>query len=179
MNHFASLDGLRGIAVLFVLISHLSNNQLLLLPYVNFGGSGKYGVYLFFVLSSYLLDRQIAKAMLLEKATARFWINYFFRRFLRIYPLYLLVLVINYTMSENGNALFIDLSSTELWQHIILQEGYSVFWSIPVEFKYYFFSPLVMLAFNHLLKRKYLCYSDCLHYLWLLQYYLLIPKRSA
>jgi hypothetical protein len=52
---FGSLDGLRGIAVLFVVLSHLSNAGFNLTPVLNFAGSGKYGVFLFFVLSAFLL----------------------------------------------------------------------------------------------------------------------------
>jgi len=62
-NRLAALDGLRGVAVLFVLLSHTSPYFPSIHPAFNFKGAGKYGVYLFFLLSAYLLDRQIALAM--------------------------------------------------------------------------------------------------------------------
>ena len=46
---FDSLDGLRGVAVLFVVLSHLSNIGANLTPMLDFGGTGKYGVFLFFL----------------------------------------------------------------------------------------------------------------------------------
>ena len=45
-----ALDGLRGLAVLIVFLSHTSNDGVFLLPSANFSGIGKSGVFLFFVL---------------------------------------------------------------------------------------------------------------------------------
>ena len=53
-----SLDGLRGLAVLLVLVSHASNIGVWLGPWFDCRGVGRYGVFLFFVLSAYLLTRQ-------------------------------------------------------------------------------------------------------------------------
>ncbi len=54
MNHNRQLDGLRGIAVLFVWMSH-SSGRGQALGWLNLHGVGRLGVYLFFVLSAYLL----------------------------------------------------------------------------------------------------------------------------
>ena len=54
-RHLDALDGLRGLAVLVVIGSHLSNVGML--PRPGLSGTGKSGVYLFFVLSAYLLTR--------------------------------------------------------------------------------------------------------------------------
>ena len=53
------LDGVRGLAVLLVILSHLANKDILLFEGLKYSGngSGKVGVYLFFVLSSFLLTR--------------------------------------------------------------------------------------------------------------------------
>jgi len=153
--HFKYLDGLRGFAVLIVMLSHSSNYAFYFLG-MNFSGTGKSGVYLFFILSSYLLDRQIALGFVKKKLSVAFWLNYFFRRFLRIYPLFVIALVLNlgiftflgldYSMSIKGGREFL--------RHLFLLEGKSVFWSIPVEFKYYFLSPLIMLILFYVLRWK-------------------------
>ena len=83
LNHVKSLDGLRGVAVLMVLLSHSSNQELYLFG-MDFKGIGSFGVYLFFILSSYLLDRQIAQNLLKHKTNKGYWMNYALRRFLRI-----------------------------------------------------------------------------------------------
>src|SRR6218665_2303652 len=55
LNRQSSLDGIRGTAALIVLLSHTSLAGQTLAPWLNFGGTGHVGVYLFFVLSAYLV----------------------------------------------------------------------------------------------------------------------------
>ena len=54
-----ALDGLRGVAVLLVLLAHSSNVGLRLHPALDLSGCGRMGVFLFFVLSAYLLTGQL------------------------------------------------------------------------------------------------------------------------
>jgi peptidoglycan/LPS O-acetylase OafA/YrhL len=151
-DHFKALDGLRGVAVLLVILSHASLHKVYLFPGADFSGMGKPGVFLFFVLSAYLLDRQIIVGFVNGKANAKFWANYFLRRFLRIFPLYLIALLVFYGCFKFGvKASWIDSVST-IWKHLTLQEGRGIFWSIAVEFKYYFISPLIMAFCNYVLK---------------------------
>lgn len=142
-EHFKALDGLRGVAVLFVLFSHSSNANIFIHEFLNFQKIGKVGVYLFFMLSAYLLDRQIAQAFLKNKATKKYWRNYLLRRFLRIYPLFFIALISYGLLTLLGFKTVID-NINDVPEHLFLQKGESVFWSIPVEFKYYFISPLIM-----------------------------------
>jgi peptidoglycan/LPS O-acetylase OafA/YrhL len=141
--HLKALDGLRGLAVLIVLLSHSANAGLFFHEYLNFSQIGKIGVYLFFVLSAYLLDRQIALAFFNHTATLPYWKNYFLRRFLRIYPLYLIALFIYGLFTLLGIETKIN-RLIDLPLHMLLLKGKDVFWSIPVEFKYYFLSPVLM-----------------------------------
>ncbi|HYD90873.1 MAG TPA: acyltransferase, partial [Flavobacterium sp.] len=144
-DHVPALDGLRGIAVLLVLLSHTSNNNFYFHEALAFNGIGKGGVYLFYVLSAFLLDRQIAAAMLKQSADTFFWKRYFIRRFLRIYPLFIFSLVLFWALAQFGIPTTIMRSEDILW-HALLLKGMGVFWSIPVEFKYYLISPLIMIA---------------------------------
>ena len=50
-----ALDGLRGMAALIVVFAHSSNIGLHLLPGLTAEGMGKSGVFMFFLLSAYLL----------------------------------------------------------------------------------------------------------------------------
>lgn len=150
-EHFKALDGLRGLAVLIVLLSHASNLGFMFADFLNFQKIGKIGVYLFFVLSAYLLDRQIAIAFITRQAGRLFWKNYFLRRFLRIYPLYTVSLLFFLAITWIGFPTVIQTFEDVAW-HMMLLRGESIFWSIPVEFKYYFFSPLVMFVCHRYLK---------------------------
>ena len=134
-EHVKSLDGLRGIAVILVLLSHASNNNILFHPALAFNGIGKGGVYLFFILSAYLLDRQIGNAMMHQQADTWFWKRSFIRRFLRIYPLFLIALAFYWGITTAGLETVIT-NGTQFVHHMLMMDGRSVFWSIPVEFKY-------------------------------------------
>lgn len=129
----APLHGLRGMAVLFVLVSHFSNSGLYLLP-VNLGGLGKVGVWLFFSLSAYLLTRQLVLELMRSAQRLVSIRDYLIKRFFRIYPLYVLLLLVN---------LAGDIDLAGLLRHLLLQEGRGELWAIPVEFKYYMVMPLI------------------------------------
>lgn len=146
-GHLDALDGLRGVAVLIVIASHLSNFGMGLLP-VSMGGAGKSGVYLFYVLSAFLL----ARLMLLRGArdgygNGRMWADYALRRVLRIWPLFLVVLLLSWALTIAGvGAWHYQINTASLLRHLTLREGQSVLWSIPVEFTFYLWLPLLVLA---------------------------------
>lgn len=148
-QHLGSLDGLRGLAVLIVIASHLAHAGLDLVPGLRLIGIGKSGVYLFFVLSAFLLTRALLERTPAGFADARLWGNYALRRVLRIWPLYLVVLLLSWTLTVAGvDAWHYRIDSIALLRHLGLQEGQSVLWSIPVEFKFYVWLPLLALALS-------------------------------
>jgi len=150
-SHFQALDGLRGIAVLIVLLSHSSNANLFFHRMLNFQKIGKVGVYLFFVLSAYLLDRQIAIVFKSGNSSVLYWKNYVLRRFLRIFPLFIIALILYWCSTLLGIRTVIDKFS-DIPAHILLNKGEGLFWSIPVEFKYYILSPFLMWFCHRVLK---------------------------
>ena len=157
-----SLDGLRGLAILLVFLSHTSNEEVYFLPFANLSGVGKSGVFLFFVLSSFLLTLQFIRN--LEKGiNINYLINYFFRRFWRIYPIYILFLSFALITSltlwkilnwEQPSGIPFILSISEFYQQLILAEGRGVTWSILVEFRYYFILPVIALTYFVIFKNK-------------------------
>lgn len=157
-----ALDGLRGLAVLLVFLSHTSNGGVFLLPFANFAGVGKSGVMLFFVLSAFLLTYPFVTRGR-DALDRRFLLNYFLRRFLRIYPLYvvylLLALVTTFglwrlTGASKPVGLPFTLSGQGFVDHLTLQEGLGVTWSIVVEFRYYFVLPIVALVYSLILGNR-------------------------
>ena len=150
-DHHKPLDGLRGLAVLMVVFGHGANHGLGPFGPDSMMIRGKLGVYLFFVLSAYLLDRQIIKMFQQGRAQWDYWRYYFSRRVLRIFPLFYLALVVFRVANAAGLKVVIH-SWGQLWEHLALQRGDHIFWSIPVEFKYYLISPILLYFFHRVLR---------------------------
>ncbi|MDH4319717.1 MAG: acyltransferase [Desulfobulbaceae bacterium] len=146
-RHDSALDGARGLAVLMVVFSHASKLGIPTDSILNLRGTGRYGVFLFFVLSSFLLTRQIMVATKRELRSFTYWLNYGFRRFLRIFPAFSMSLVLYIFFYKGGVGKF-PATADDLVSHLMLQEGMAVFWTIPVEFKYYMLLPAVALIFR-------------------------------
>lgn len=93
--HVPALDGLRGIAILLVLFHHLTiaraatpgEDRLFTLLHMGWAG-----VDLFFVLSGFL----ITGILLDSRDNPRYFLNFYARRTLRIFPLYYLIILISY-----------------------------------------------------------------------------------
>lgn len=153
-GHVDALDGLRGLAVLIVIASHLGNAGMGLLP-LPLGGTGKSGVYLFYVLSAFLLMRlMLLRGARVGYGNARMWADYALRRVLRIWPLYLFVLLLSWVLTTRGiGGWHFRIDTAALLRHLALREGQSVLWSIPVEFKFYLCLPVLVLSAAYLRRR--------------------------
>jgi peptidoglycan/LPS O-acetylase OafA/YrhL len=86
-KHLRALDGIRGIAIILVLLCH-SSALLQDFPYAQLLTYGNYGVDLFFVLSGFL----ITSILLRQKGQVNYYRNFYLRRALRIWPIYFLFL---------------------------------------------------------------------------------------
>jgi peptidoglycan/LPS O-acetylase OafA/YrhL len=160
-----TLDGLRGVAILLVLLSHLtlysemSATTLLDRAYQRATLAGWVGVDLFFVLSGFLIT-----GILLDlKGNSRFFRTFYARRVLRIFPLYYAFLAIFYLVLPQllspGDQVR-RLLTDQKWYWLYLQnlqiarDGWPVpkylvqFWSLAVEEQFYLIWPLVVLKFG-------------------------------
>lgn len=144
-NKIDSLNGIRGFAVLLVLLSHASNEGLNIHPFLNFSGAGRYGVFLFFVLSAFLLTRQFLDVKPENSEIRTFVTHYFLRRFLRIFPLFTAALMIYFLLHKIGLSIY-PVDGAMFLKSLFLLDAEGIFWTIPVEFQYYFLLPLVALA---------------------------------
>ncbi len=143
---FDTLDGLRGVAVLTVFLSHTSGAEQRVTPWTNFHGTGHLGVYLFFVLSGFLLGYSLLHRPI---HFGRFYL----RRFFRIAPLYYTVVTAVFwvqqaTKHKDKNALFISDKWHGYYAHLLFYQGDSVFWSVAAEFEFYFVLPFLVLFLN-------------------------------
>ena len=89
LQRIPELDGLRGLAIALVLLFHCRDafESVGLGPVVAWGWSG---VDLFFVLSGFLITRLLIEA----RPGPRYFVNFYARRALRIWPVYFLLLVV-------------------------------------------------------------------------------------
>ncbi len=150
---FDPLDGLRGLAAMLVVFAHMSRGGVHLHPSLNFVEFGKPGVFLFFVLSSFLLTQQLVGRPGAELLSPRAWSLYFTRRLLRIYPLFTVALLAGLSTPFMTKALF-GPRPVSFLEHLTLQQGAKIFWAIPVEVKFYFALPLLVLVFAFALRRN-------------------------
>ena len=128
-------DGLRGLACLLVLIPHMRYFGFYLTEFFAFARFAQFGLYLFFFLSAYLISKSVFSDS--REGLWQVWPTYAIRRFLRIVPLYLAVLLLDYSFFHFyfGTMGVRDLSA--LLGHIFFQEGRSALWTMPVEVRFY------------------------------------------
>lgn len=132
-GNIAAANGIRGFAVLIVVTLH-SVGLFFRDISMNMAGTGKYGVWIFFVLSAFLLTYKfIAKGFGVFEL-----FSYAVGRIARIIPLFAIAVI---TYQTYG------LISPEIAPEVIkLREYYAHLWTIPVEFKYYLILPFVAYA---------------------------------
>lgn len=131
-----ALHGLRGLAALCVLVAHLGDRNLPLIP-VAHSMIGSIGVLTFFTLSAFLLTRRLTDELESFPAPAAV-ARYVIRRFFRIYPLFATILVVHWMVG--------DFPLASIPRHLVLAEGWRELWAIPVEEKFYLVLPLLILG---------------------------------
>lgn len=141
-NDTKYLTSIRGFACLIVVIAHILANVPAI--GVNVSGCGKIGVWLFFVLSAFLLTWQWLGV---EKVTRKNVFQFYCKRFFRIFPCYFVILLFAFLVG------YITDFKTVI-KHLFLLEGLGHFWTIPVEFVFYIFVPLFVFILQKLKNKK-------------------------
>jgi peptidoglycan/LPS O-acetylase OafA/YrhL len=159
-GHLPALDGVRGLAILLVLLYHFVAQTTATNPFeaaVNWTlGYGLLGVDLFFVLSGFLITGILYDS----RADPEYFRSFYMRRVLRIFPLYYGVLAVVFLGGSlipalRGSALA-GLRTHQAWAwlygvnvYLSIQGGWVLsyiehFWSLAVEEHFYFVWPLVV-----------------------------------
>lgn len=162
-GHVPQLDGLRGLAILLVIVYHFA------LMHTGFRASdpgfflqvaqiGWMGVDLFFVLSGFLITGILSTA----RTQPHYFRNFLGRRFLRIWPLYYLSLLVLFVVAplalHTVPAELQGMQAKQAWFWLYatnwlfaLEGGFSqtsggYFWSLAVEEQFYVVWPFVVYA---------------------------------
>ena len=147
-NWFPALDGLRAVAAFGVVVDHFYPHQSILQRWFHFG---RFGVDIFFVLSGFLICRNLLrlKADGTGRSNSSLFGEFYLKRSLRIFPIYYLTIaalcltaigptreclwwLLTYT-SNIGIARHIEFGNLE---H---------FWTLCVEEQFYVFVPALMI----------------------------------
>ena len=165
-KHIELLDHLRGVAILAVLIFHTLgmafgydalpwkgwlrdfSGHATFLYFLPVGMIAQAGVAIFFVVSGFCIHLSF-------ETQGREWRGFFVRRFFRIYPPYLLALLLSFLILAVNPGL--DFRSRDFWTqlltHIFLVHNYNpatvyginaALWSLAVEAQLYLIYPLLL-----------------------------------
>jgi peptidoglycan/LPS O-acetylase OafA/YrhL len=151
-SYIPELQGLRGLAVLGVVFYHC-HPRLEGTPIYRASLWGWAGVNLFFVLSGFL----ITSILLESRGKPHYFRNFYARRALRIWPVYVLVLVVCYLNAPwfVGPPVLEAVRTAPWWVyvlflqnlfHLALPPAIGPTWSLAIEEQYYFlWAPIVRL----------------------------------
>jgi peptidoglycan/LPS O-acetylase OafA/YrhL len=155
VSHIPALDGLRGTAIILVILCHcyifegLDAYFASTVPLLRIAQFGWCGVELFFVLSGFL----ITSILFNTKQSPSYFKSFYGRRALRIFPLYFAVLLVFYYGPHSFFHVYRFEPSHKIWFFTYLANwklGFwpvhelTLFWSLCVEEQFYLIWPLVV-----------------------------------
>ena len=165
------LDGIRGIAILVVMLHNYSGKYPFLYLDRLFA-NGWMGVDLFFVLSGFL----ITGILLDTKQSDGYFKNFYARRCLRIWPLYyssifLMFVIIPFLRPSDGHIIF--QRSGPWWAYPLYMQNFvvpspsgaagllGVTWSLAIEEQFYLVWPLIVRSYPNVVLRRILIGIIC------------------
>ena len=153
-TYFKNLDATRALAFLMVFVGHMFINYDFddnTSNFFQFFNLGRFGVDYFFVLSGFLITWS---ALINQKTNVFSYKNFIFRRILRIWPLYFIIVFIGffsdsfgYQIEEIPSAIFFISFTTNLYSASCGDEFLFflvIIWSVAIEFQFYVIWGLVL-----------------------------------
>jgi len=163
LSRIPELDGMRGIAILLVMMVHIIPYNPVQIHYPGekyvaaFASMGWAGVDIFFVLSGFL----ITSILLRTKRGEGYFKNFYARRILRIFPLYYITITLVFIAAPLINsALKSEVLANMPWYYLYASNwgfafsrlsdpfGIGLTWSLAIEEQFYLVWPLVVYYLN-------------------------------
>ena len=144
INTRRSWIGLRAFAALLVIASHTN--------LLNLRGTGGVGVWVFFVLSGYLLSRLFVKNPS-NSSNGAYLLQYYIKRIKRILPVYYFSVLL-FALFDAG----FFISRIDVARHLVFMSANGHLWSIQQEMLFYLLLPLI--AYIQYLLKKYMKVSN-------------------
>jgi peptidoglycan/LPS O-acetylase OafA/YrhL len=179
-NNLKNLDLLRSVAVILVFISHiLSPNNLP--KFFHLQALGVLGVFIFFVLTSYVLMLSLDRQNLSKN---KIYYKFYIQRIFRIYPISIIVVILSFftiyykNLTEFDPKLF--LSNIFLIQNLIyynelpgIKSIPGVIWTLCYEIQMYIFLPFLFLLTKNKLQKKLIIvlYTLCIIFILINKYF--------
>lgn len=168
-KHITALDGVRGLAVLLVIVFHYGGGAQSSKPLIRMMGDtvrfGWSGVSLFFVLSGFLITGILWDA----RGKPHWWKNFYIRRSLRIFPLYIVALLLAACFAHWHGEVLNNLRNFAVYG-VYLQNYPKIFpnsldtrlrlyhfWSLAVEEQFYLVWPFIIQLFPSRSSAKRFC----------------------
>ncbi len=158
-GHIPALDGVRGLAIVLVMVTHLtvlSGACALDRGVLAVAHYGWVGVDLFFVLSGFL----ITGILFDSKGTSAFFRNFYARRTVRIFPLYYAVVFVTLVLLPHSPSNYLrkfgELHGPQVWYWLYLSNFHMAWvgqytnhilaptWSLAIEEQFYLVWPTVI-----------------------------------
>jgi peptidoglycan/LPS O-acetylase OafA/YrhL len=159
-GHIPALDGIRGCAILMVMIFHfgtvLERTGPAGIAYYSIKSLGWSGVDLFFVLSGFL----ITGILLTSKDSENYFQSFYMRRILRIFPLYYSIVFLNFLLlafapSARHLVLRAHTDASIQWWYVFYLQNWIIeplrpirtlehFWSLAIEEQFYLVWPMLV-----------------------------------
>jgi peptidoglycan/LPS O-acetylase OafA/YrhL len=150
-DRIPSLDGLRALSILLVLIGHMSGTAgfVTSVPVLGWIDMGNTGVRVFFVISGYLITGLLLRE---QEQTGTISIpRFYFRRTLRIFPAYYTFLALIAVAAASG---WVVLRPHDMLHAVTYTENYNAdhawvighTWSLSVEEQFYILWPALLLV---------------------------------
>jgi peptidoglycan/LPS O-acetylase OafA/YrhL len=147
-GYYPAFDGLRGVAVLLVILLHTG-----VVPF------GWIGVDLFFVLSGFLITDMLLHAKASGASRSSYFLKFYVRRSVRILPLAILTMTFVFLIVPSFGLMTRVPIEEQFWYWSFLSNWWTQprsigawamthFWSLALEIQYYLLWPAIVLAAN-------------------------------